>query len=57
MNTPADLAAWRARQKARRCWRCGVPFAWTTLADLEFCTDLAHRADALVPLALTGTDG
>jgi hypothetical protein len=27
-----------------RCWRCGVPFAWTSLASLAFCTWLARHA-------------
>lgn len=26
------------------CWRCGVPFAWTTDEDLKRCTELARSA-------------
>ncbi len=25
-----------------RCWRCGVPFAWTTAETLAACTALAR---------------
>lgn len=38
-----DLAAYRTR--SGRCWRCGVPFAGTTLADLERCTQLAREQE------------
>jgi hypothetical protein len=28
------------------CWRCGVPFAWTTAADLARCAQLARDGAA-----------
>jgi hypothetical protein len=31
---------------ARRCPRCGVPFAWTTDEVLRRCTELAQRGAA-----------
>lgn len=29
-----------------RCWRCGVPFAWTTAEDLARCAEIARREAA-----------
>jgi hypothetical protein len=25
------------------CWRCGTPFAWTDLAVLRYCAELARQ--------------
>ena len=33
-----------------RCWRCGVPFAWTTPEVLARCTALAQAPDDDNPL-------
>ena len=33
-----------------RCWRCGVPFAWTTPDVLARCTALAQAPEADSPL-------
>lgn len=32
------------RREAGACWRCGVPFAWTTDEVLRRCAELAREA-------------
>ena len=41
---------------AGRCWRCGVPFAWTTPEVLARCTALAQAAAADSPLHYTDAE-
>ena len=41
---------------SRVCWRCGVPFAWTTDEDLARCTALAQAPGDDNPLHYTDAE-
>lgn len=44
------------REDGRRCPRCGTPFAWTDLAALARCAELARAQESApwLPAAVSG---